>query len=68
MKSYKDLDVYKTAFNLALKVHQVSLKLPKYELYELKKVKMLVSEYDKLGGKLYNFMKYVEKNWKVSQN
>jgi four helix bundle protein len=34
MKSYKDLDVYKIAFNLAIKVHEVSLKLPKHELYE----------------------------------
>ncbi|QHI35233.1 hypothetical protein IMCC3317_05790 [Kordia antarctica] len=34
MKSYKDLDVYNTAFNLAIKVHKMSLELPKYELYE----------------------------------
>lgn len=123
MKSYKDLDVYIIAFDLAKKVHEVSLKLPKYELYEQgsqvrrssksikdnivegygrrkykadfikfliyahaslleclsqlemidelyeqKEVKMLVSDYDKLGGKLYNFIKYVEKDWKTTHN
>lgn len=34
MKSYRDLDIYKDAFQLALKVHKLSLTLPKYELYE----------------------------------
>jgi four helix bundle protein len=34
MKSYKDLDVYKTADDLAIKVHKITLTLPKYELYE----------------------------------
>ncbi|MBI9055624.1 MAG: four helix bundle protein [Bacteroidales bacterium] len=34
MKSYKDLDVYKTAYDLAIKVHKITLTLPKYELYE----------------------------------
>jgi four helix bundle protein len=123
MKSYKDLDVYKVAFDLAIKVNEVSLKLPKHELYEqgsqvrrssksikdnivegygrrkykadfikflvyahaslleclsqlqmidelyeLKEVKILVSEYDKLGGKLYNSIKYVEKDWKTTHN
>lgn len=123
MKSYKDLDVYNTAFDLAIKVHKVSLKLPKHELYEqgsqvrrssksikdnivegygrrkykadfikflvyahaslleclsqlqminelyeIEETKMLLSEYDKLGGKLYNFIKYVEKDWKTTKN
>ena len=35
MKSYKDLDVYKIALELFFIVHPSSLKLPKYELYEL---------------------------------
>lgn len=35
MKSYKDLDVYNLSLNLFYKTHIVSLKLPKYELYEL---------------------------------
>ena len=35
MKSYKDLDIYNLSLNLFYKTHQVSLKLPKYELYEL---------------------------------
>lgn len=34
MKSYRDLEIYKMAYELAIKVHEVSLRLPKYELYE----------------------------------
>ena len=34
MKSYRDLDIYNLAFDYALEVHHVSLKLPKFELYE----------------------------------
>jgi four helix bundle protein len=34
MKSYKDLEIYKTAFELGKKVHIASLKLPTFELYE----------------------------------
>ena len=34
MKSYRDLDIYKIAFDLAVRVHKASLKLPKFELYE----------------------------------
>jgi len=34
MSSYKDLEIYQIAFELALKVHLVSLRLPKFELYE----------------------------------
>ncbi|MDE5421901.1 four helix bundle protein [Ancylomarina sp. DW003] len=35
MKSYKDLDVYQESFRLAVEVNRMSLKLPKYELYEV---------------------------------
>jgi four helix bundle protein len=35
MKSYRDLDIYQLSYELALKVHHMSLQLPKYELYEL---------------------------------
>lgn len=35
MKSYKDLDIYNLSLTLFYKTHGVSLKLPKYELYEL---------------------------------
>ena len=35
MKSYKDLDIYNLSLNLFYKTHQISLKLPKHELYEL---------------------------------
>ncbi len=34
MKSYKDLDVYQLAFQYAIEIHQITLQLPKYELYE----------------------------------
>lgn len=34
MKSYRDLDIYKDAFQLAQEVHKLSLTLPKHELYE----------------------------------
>jgi four helix bundle protein len=35
MKSYKDIVVYQEAFKLAKEVHYLSIKMPKYELYEL---------------------------------
>ena len=34
MNSYKDLDIYQISYELALKVHTMSLNLPQYELYE----------------------------------
>jgi len=34
MKSYRELDVYKLAYNLAIEVHNMTLTLPKYEMYE----------------------------------
>jgi four helix bundle protein len=34
MNSYRDLEIYKTAFELVKKVHFASLKLPQFELYE----------------------------------
>jgi four helix bundle protein len=34
-KTYKDLEIYKESFDLFLKTHRFTLKLPKYELYEL---------------------------------
>ena len=34
MKSYRDLGIYTLSYELAVKVHKMSLKLPKYELYE----------------------------------
>ncbi len=34
MSSYRELDIYKMAYDLAIKVHHMSLKLPKHELYE----------------------------------
>jgi four helix bundle protein len=34
MNSYRDLDIYKMAFDLAVRLHKESLVLPKFELYE----------------------------------
>lgn len=34
MKSYRDLEIYKLSYDLAVRIHKMSLKLPKYELYE----------------------------------
>ncbi len=34
MKSYRDLDIYNESKKLAIEVHQISLGLPKLELYE----------------------------------
>jgi len=34
MKNYKDLEIYQEAYDLAIKTHLISLKLPSYELYE----------------------------------
>jgi len=33
--TYKELDVYKISFQLFVEVHRFTLKLPRYELYEL---------------------------------
>lgn len=35
MKSYRDLEIFKVSYQLALESHHLSLKLPKFELYEL---------------------------------
>ena len=35
MKSYKDLEIYQQSMGLFLVTHRFSIKLPKYELYEL---------------------------------
>jgi four helix bundle protein len=34
MSGYKDLEIYKMAFDLSIRVHHASLKLPNFELYE----------------------------------
>ncbi|MBW1862653.1 MAG: four helix bundle protein [Deltaproteobacteria bacterium] len=33
-KSYRDLEIYQLSYELAMEIHRMSLKLPKYELYE----------------------------------
>lgn len=34
MRSYRDLEIYNLSYDLAIKIHAMSLKLPKYEMYE----------------------------------
>ena len=34
MKSYRDLEIYQTAYELAVKVHKITLNLSGYEMYE----------------------------------
>jgi len=34
MKSYRDLEIYKESKRLAIEVHAMSLKLPKFEMFE----------------------------------
>jgi len=34
MKSYRDLEIYQLAYQLAIEIHELSMQLPKYELYE----------------------------------
>lgn len=34
VKSYRELDIHKISFDLAIKIHRMSLKLPAFELYE----------------------------------
>ena len=34
MKNYKDLEIYTLSYDMAVKVHKISLELPKYEMYE----------------------------------
>ena len=33
-QSYRDLDICKKAHKLAIQIHRMSLKLPKFEMYE----------------------------------
>jgi four helix bundle protein len=35
VQSYRDLEVYQTSFEGAVKIHEMTLRLPKYELYEV---------------------------------
>lgn len=33
-RNHKDLEIYQLAHNLAVEIHKMSLKLPKFEMYE----------------------------------
>ena len=34
VKTYRDLDIYELSYHLAVRIHELSLRLPKYEIYE----------------------------------
>jgi len=34
MNNYRDLEIYKLSYKLAIEIHKMSMTLPKYELYE----------------------------------
>lgn len=34
MKTYRDLDIFNMSYELAIKVHELSMKFPQYEMYE----------------------------------
>ena len=34
VKSYKDLEIYQKSYKLAIEIHNMTLKMPKFELYE----------------------------------
>jgi four helix bundle protein len=34
MSSYKDLEIYRLAYDISIRTHKASLKLPQFELYE----------------------------------
>ena len=34
MKNYRDLEIYQMSYGLAIRVHKMTLTLPKYEIYE----------------------------------
>jgi len=120
--SYRNLEIYIESLDLFLRTHRMSLKLPKYEMYELgsqirrsadsvnsnivegygrkrykadyikfltyshssndetlnhliklqslypdfeNEIKELITAYNMLGGKINNFIKYVEHNWRT---
>ncbi len=33
-KSYEDLEIFQQSYSLAMKIHNMTMNLPKYELYE----------------------------------
>ncbi|MBW2432737.1 MAG: hypothetical protein JRF36_03985 [Deltaproteobacteria bacterium] len=51
MKSYKGSGIYQLSYELAIKIHKFSLKLPRYELFEE-------------GSQINKFIQYMEKEWK----
>jgi four helix bundle protein len=120
IKSYLDLEIYKVSMKLFIETHQLTQRLPKFELYELgsqirrssesivtnivegygrrhykqeflkfliyseasnaetkchfekiiclypglsKEASQLLQKYHQLGGMIFKFKKYVQKNW-----
>jgi len=55
MKSYRDLRVCKLSYELAVKVREMTLKPPWYELYE---------EGSQVRKSSKGFIQYVEREWR----
>jgi hypothetical protein len=51
MSSYRDLEIFTLAKELAIKIHKVTLVLPKHE---------------QLGRKLNKYIQWVEDNWNTN--
>jgi hypothetical protein len=62
VKSYRDLEIYQLSYDLAVKVHRFTLKLPKYEQYI--EINFFLEKYDQLGRKINKYIQYVEKEWR----
>lgn len=68
-RGYRKLEVYVLAHELAVKVHQMTMSLPKFELHEegsqirrsAKSVSAnIVEGYSKLNAMLFNFLRAIE--------
>jgi four helix bundle protein len=72
VRSYKDLEIYQISYDLAVKIHNLTLKLPNYERYEegrqIRKSSKGITSciVEGYGRKKYkaDFIQYVEKEWK----
>jgi len=72
MTTYKDLDIYKLSHRLAVEIHKMALKLPKFEMYEegaqirrsSKSISTNIVEGFQDCGIISSSFFYFRKNWK----
>ena len=66
MTGFRKLEIYKQAFELAIRIHRSTLKLPKFELYEqgsqIRRSSKTIK--DTLDKKIIRYLEWVEQNWK----